>query len=47
MKCSRCGEKTCVVTINSKHEKLCDKCYEGDKPHPHKIDGEKVENVVD
>jgi len=27
MKCNKCGEKTNVVTINSKHEKLCDHCW--------------------
>lgn len=27
MICDKCGEKTNVVTINSKHEKVCDECW--------------------
>ena len=47
MICQRCGEQTFVIFITKKHERICDSCHESDKPHPHKIDGKKVEKVVD
>ena len=28
MTCDRCGENTYVIFITSKHEKICDKCWD-------------------
>ena len=31
MKCSKCGKKTCVITITRNYERLCDECYDKNK----------------
>jgi hypothetical protein len=31
MTCDKCGEDTYVIFITSKHEKVCDKCWDEEK----------------
>lgn len=45
MKCSKCGNKTFVITITKSYERLCDDCLIDNKPY--KIDGKKCKEVID
>lgn len=31
MTCDRCGEDTYIMFITSKHEKICDECWDKEK----------------